>query len=123
MWTVSQNLEDTVAEALDRLSRADRAQMRRICHQERHDPAAVHAIDQLEGVDAHLPAELRVPSPDAADPHHGLQRDLCRQLAQRPHARSIGLLECEDGKAPLIPEVNRHQRPAHIRRGAGHQRW
>ena len=88
-----------------------------IRHQERNDPAAVQTIDEFERVDPHLPAELCMPGPDAADPHHSLQRDLQRQLAQCPHPRAICLLEGEDGESPLVAEVNGHQCAAHVRWG------
>jgi hypothetical protein len=85
LWTVSEDLEYAVAETLERFRCADRPEVGGVSDKERDDPAAVQAIDQLEGVDPHLPAELRMTGPDAADPHHGLQRDLCWQLAQRPY--------------------------------------
>ena len=46
------------------------------------EPQLAVAIDELKSVHPHLPAKLCVPGPDAADPYHGLQRDLWRQLAQ-----------------------------------------
>jgi hypothetical protein len=66
--------------------------VRGVRDQEGDDPAAVQAIDELEGVDPHLPAELCVPGPDTAVPHHGLQRDLDIDLgAERHEATAFAL--------------------------------
>src|ERR1700687_5682037 len=51
LWTVSEDLEYSVAEALDRFSCADGPEVGRIRNKERYDPAAIQPIDQLEGVD------------------------------------------------------------------------
>ena len=111
---VVEDLEDAVAEPLDGLGRADGSQVQGVGDQEGDDSTPVEVIDELEGVDAHLPAVLGVADPDATDAHDGAQRHVRRQVTERADSSSVGLLEGEDGEAALIAEVHGHQRAAQV---------
>ena len=93
-------------------------EMLRIRHEEGDHAAPVEVIDQLERVDAYLPAVLRVADPGATQPHHGAQGDVGGQIAEGADTRAVGLLEGKDGKAALVTEVDCQDGAAHIRHGA-----
>ena len=70
------DLEHPLAKALDRLCRTDWPEVGGIGHKKGDDAAAIQVIQQLDGLDLHLPTELGVTRPGAAYPHHRPQRDI-----------------------------------------------